>query len=137
MVTGKILTNPKRKEKSARIRLVGPLQHVSVFVKTERKLVLLVGKSWVPLRDFQISVCINNIHLPHSVNNQKISKTSISYEFTKFIYIQSALINIFSFGVHCKPLQVYTSNVLTIKTSGTGNCGVPAGKICTIYGKGL
>ena len=31
----------------------------------------------------------------------------------------------------------YTANVLTIKTTGTGNCGVPAGKICTIYGKGL
>ena len=31
----------------------------------------------------------------------------------------------------------YTANVLTIKTKGTGNCGVPAGKICTIYGKGL
>jgi uncharacterized protein YqgC (DUF456 family) len=30
-----------------------------------------------------------------------------------------------------------TANVLTIKTAGTGNCGVPAGKICTIYGKGL
>ena len=31
----------------------------------------------------------------------------------------------------------YTANVLTIKTTGTGNCGGPAGKICTIYGKGL
>ena len=29
----------------------------------------------------------------------------------------------------------YTANVLTIKTTGTGNCGVPAGKICTIYVK--
>ena len=34
-------------------------------------------------------------------------------------------------------LNVYTANVLTIKTTGTGNCGGPAGKICTIYGKGL
>ena len=24
-----------------------------------------------------------------------------------------------------------------MKTMGTGNCGVPAGKTCTIYGKGL
>ena len=32
---------------------------------------------------------------------------------------------------------VYTANVLTIKTAGTGNCRGPAGKICTIYGKGL
>ena len=30
---------------------------------------------------------------------------------------------------------VYTANVLTIKTMGTGNCGGPAGKTCTIYGK--
>ena len=28
----------------------------------------------------------------------------------------------------------YTANVLTIKTTGTGNCWVPGGKICTIYG---
>ena len=28
---------------------------------------------------------------------------------------------------------MYT-NVLTIKTTGTGNCGVPAWKICKIYG---
>ena len=32
---------------------------------------------------------------------------------------------------------LYTANVLTIKTKGTGNWRVPAGKICTIYGKGL
>ena len=31
----------------------------------------------------------------------------------------------------------YTANVLTIKTTETGNCGDSAGKICTIYGKGL
>ena len=31
----------------------------------------------------------------------------------------------------------YIANVLTIKTTGTGNCGGPAGTICTIYGKGL
>ena len=30
---------------------------------------------------------------------------------------------------------MYTANVLTIKTMGTGNCRVPAGKICTIYEK--
>ena len=39
------------------------------------------------------------------------------------------------------PELLYTANVLTmhicIKTRGTGNCGVPAGKICSIYGKGL
>ena len=29
------------------------------------------------------------------------------------------------------------ANVLTIKTTGTGNCREPAGKICTIYEKGL
>ena len=33
--------------------------------------------------------------------------------------------------------EKYTANVLTIKTTETGNCGGPAGKICTIYGKGL
>ena len=31
----------------------------------------------------------------------------------------------------------HTANVSTIKTTGTGNCGVPSGKICNIYGKGL
>ena len=31
----------------------------------------------------------------------------------------------------------YTANVLTIKTTGTGNCRGPAGKIRTIYRKGL
>ena len=34
-------------------------------------------------------------------------------------------------------LVFYTANVLTIKTTGTGKSGAPAGKICTIYGKGL
>ena len=34
-------------------------------------------------------------------------------------------------------MKMYTANVLTIRTTGTGNCGGPAGKICTIYGKGL
>ena len=31
----------------------------------------------------------------------------------------------------------YTANFYPMKTTGTGNCGVPAGKTCTIYGKGL
>ena len=31
----------------------------------------------------------------------------------------------------------YTANLYHMKTTGTGNCGIPAGKICTIYGKGL
>ena len=35
------------------------------------------------------------------------------------------------------PTKLHTANVLTIKTTGTGNCRGPAGKICTIYGKGL
>ena len=30
-----------------------------------------------------------------------------------------------------------TANFYPMKTMGTGNCGVPAGKTCTIYGKGL
>ena len=34
------------------------------------------------------------------------------------------------------PELLSTANVLTIKTRGTGNCGVPVGKISTIYGKG-
>ena len=34
----------------------------------------------------------------------------------------------------CIAGTIHTANVLTIKTTGTGNCGVPAGKICTIYG---
>ena len=34
-------------------------------------------------------------------------------------------------------LQPYTADVLTIKTTGTGKCGGTAGKICTIYEKGL
>ena len=32
---------------------------------------------------------------------------------------------------------MYTANFYPIKTTGTGNYGVPAGKTCTIYGKGL
>ena len=47
-----------------------------------------------------------------------------------------ASITTFKIWVEQKNAQ-YTANVLTIKTTGTGNCGVPAGKICTIYGKGL
>ena len=35
------------------------------------------------------------------------------------------------------PWDAYTANFYPMKTTGTGNCGVPAGKICTIYGKGL
>ena len=31
----------------------------------------------------------------------------------------------------------HTANVLTRKTTGTGKSGAPAGKVCTIYGKGL
>ena len=31
----------------------------------------------------------------------------------------------------------YTANFYLMKTTGTGNWGVLAGKICTIYGKGL
>ena len=31
---------------------------------------------------------------------------------------------------------LYTENVYPMKTTGTGNCGVPAGKNCTIYVKG-
>ena len=31
----------------------------------------------------------------------------------------------------------YTANFYPMKTTGTGNYGVPAGKTCTIYGKGL
>ena len=42
-----------------------------------------------------------------------------------------------SISDHDYILKKYTANVLTIKTTGTGNCGVPAGKICTIYRKGL
>ena len=42
-------------------------------------------------------------------------------------------------NIQCGPSMttLYTANVLTIKTTGTGNCRGPAGKICTIYGKGL
>ena len=43
----------------------------------------------------------------------------------------------YSFSPPSEAPESYTANVLTIKTTGTGNCGVPAGKICTIYGKGL
>ena len=32
---------------------------------------------------------------------------------------------------------IYTANGMTIKTTGTGKSGAPAGKVCTIYGKGL
>ena len=31
----------------------------------------------------------------------------------------------------------YTANFYSMKTTGTGNYGVPAGKTCTIYGKEL
>ena len=31
----------------------------------------------------------------------------------------------------------YTANFYTMKTTRTGNCGVPAGKTCDIYVKGL
>ena len=43
----------------------------------------------------------------------------------------------FHFTVKTLNILTYTANVLTIKTTGTGNCRGPAGKICTIYGKGL
>ena len=44
------------------------------------------------------------------------------------------IIFLFYANIFC---STYTVNVLTIKTTGTGNCRGPAGKICTIYGKGL
>ena len=34
-------------------------------------------------------------------------------------------------------LYFYTANFYPMKTSGAGNCRVPAGKSCTINGKGL
>ena len=34
-------------------------------------------------------------------------------------------------------IRYHTANFYPMKTTGTGNCGVPAGKTCTIYGKGL
>ena len=44
-------------------------------------------------------------------------------------------IKVCSINIH--EILKYTANVLTIKTTGTGNCRGPVGKICTIYGKGL
>ena len=44
---------------------------------------------------------------------------------------------------YCSKLRIemaliyYTANFYTMKTTGTGNCGVPARKTCNIYGKGL
>ena len=44
------------------------------------------------------------------------------------------------YSVHCvfstNP-KLYTANFYPMKTTGTGNYGVPAGKACSIYGKGL
>ena len=34
-------------------------------------------------------------------------------------------------------LRFYTANFYPKKTTGTENCGVPAGKTFTFYGKGL
>ena len=34
-------------------------------------------------------------------------------------------------------VRKYTANFYPMKTTGTRNCGVPVGKICTINGKGL
>ena len=40
--------------------------------------------------------------------------------------------------IHCQKVcnLEYTANFCPIKTTGTGNCGVPAEKTCTIYGRG-
>jgi hypothetical protein len=56
-------------------------------------------------------------------NQQKIIKKIVF--FVDFLELSSSLD------------ENYTANVLTIETTGTGNCGVPVGKICTLYGKGL
>ena len=39
--------------------------------------------------------------------------------------------------VHKCKIMDYTANFYPMKTTGTGNYGVPARKTCTIYGKGL
>ena len=36
-------------------------------------------------------------------------------------------IPIHTLNIHIDAHNAYTANVLTIKTTGTGNCGVPAG----------
>ena len=68
------------------------------------------------------------------------SKTEIIQQGTDRHEISTAKKILERLGIQTSSLFVkiwYIANVLTIKTTGTGNCRGPAGKICTIYGKGL
>ena len=106
---------------------------------------------WTPPMDYY-QPCGNNINPPQQPDQDywpgQIFPDCCTYEcapecfpgpewgiFLFFLTSQYFRQKFYSWLIHL--LVEYTANVLTKKTTGTGNCGVPAGKICTIYGKGL
>ena len=73
------------------------------------------------------------------ISEEQLVRHHITYPVIPKIYtVGNCLLDLFKNKAMHISLIAYTANGLTIKTMGTGKkSGAPAGKICTIYGKGL